>query len=92
MDNNFEWEDGVADALDARADAWEEEQATMRDLLLEEQMERGVEPEEEDYGDYEDEDEDEEYEEDDCPLDGDATSALASAGYGTDEDYGFYGD
>lgn len=26
--------------------------------------------------------------EDDCPLDGDAESALASAGFGTDEDYG----
>lgn len=29
--------------------------------------------------------------EDDCPLDGDAESALASAGFGTDEDYGYYG-
>ena len=29
---------------------------------------------------------------DDCPLDGDAESALASVGWGTDEDYGFYGD
>lgn len=29
--------------------------------------------------------------EDDCPLDGDAESALASAGFGTDEDYGCYG-
>ncbi len=25
---------------------------------------------------------------DDCPMDGDAESALASAGFGTDEDYG----
>jgi hypothetical protein len=40
----------------------------------------------------EDMDEDEvEYFEDDCPLDGDAESALASAGFGTDEDYGYYG-
>jgi hypothetical protein len=29
--------------------------------------------------------------EDDCPLDGDAESALASIGWGTDEDYGYYG-
>lgn len=28
--------------------------------------------------------------EDDCPLDGDAASALASAGFGTDEDYEHY--
>jgi len=28
--------------------------------------------------------------EDDCPLDGDAQSALASCGWGTDEDYGHY--
>ena len=28
--------------------------------------------------------------EDDCPLDGDAESALASVGWGTDEDYGCY--
>ena len=26
----------------------------------------------------------------DCPLDGDAQSALASAGMGTDEDYGLF--
>ncbi len=31
--------------------------------------------------------------EDDCPMDGDAESALASVGWGTDEDYGcFSGD
>lgn len=28
----------------------------------------------------------------DCPLDGDAESALASIGWGMDEDYGYYGD
>ena len=28
----------------------------------------------------------------DDSLDGDAESALASAGFGTDEDYGYYGD
>lgn len=28
----------------------------------------------------------------DCPLDGDAGSALASIGWGTDEDYGDWGD
>ena len=27
----------------------------------------------------------------DCPLDGDAESALASIGWGTDEDYGCFG-
>lgn len=27
----------------------------------------------------------------DCPLDGDAESALASCGWGTDEDYGYFG-
>lgn len=36
-------------------------------------------------------DEDEDYAPDDCPLDGDAQSALASCGWGTDEDYGLYG-
>ena len=53
------------------------------------------EPELED--DDEDDEDDEDYQnlywmdlEDDCPLDGDAESALASAGFGTDEDYGFY--
>jgi len=30
--------------------------------------------------------------EDDCPLDGDHDSALASCGWGTDEDYGYYGE
>jgi len=35
-------------------------------------------------------DEDECCEGEDCPLDGDAESALASAGFGTDEDYGGY--
>jgi hypothetical protein len=30
--------------------------------------------------------------EDDCPLDGDAESALASAGLGMDEDYDHYGN
>lgn len=45
--------------------------------------------------DFEDGDEDEDNEvssfEDDCPMDGDAESALASCGWGTDEDYGDYG-
>jgi hypothetical protein len=36
---------------------------------------------------------DREYEEEyDDSMDGDATSALASAGWGTDEDYGYYGE
>ena len=30
--------------------------------------------------------------EDDVPLDGDHESALASAGFGTDEDYGYFGE
>jgi hypothetical protein len=33
----------------------------------------------------------EEYEYDDS-MDGDFDSAMASAGYGTDEDYGYYGE
>lgn len=37
------------------------------------------------------EDSDREFEYDDS-MDGDAGSALASAGFGTDEDYGYYGD
>jgi hypothetical protein len=47
---------------------------------------------------YTSDDLDELYEEfgDDDPdpgdMDGDATSALASAGWGTDEDYGYYGE
>lgn len=36
--------------------------------------------------------EDGEWEAEDCPMDGDAESALASAGWGTDEDYGYYGE
>jgi hypothetical protein len=40
----------------------------------------------------EDEEGDESYvPEEDCPLDGDAESALASCGWGTDEDYGCFG-
>lgn len=38
-----------------------------------------------DWGDYDD------WAQDECPLDGDAESALASAGWGTDEDYGYFG-
>jgi len=33
-----------------------------------------------------------EYDNYDDSMDGDAESALASAGFGTDEDYGYYGD
>lgn len=40
-----------------------------------------------------DEDEDDEpYEDIDDSMDGDHKSGLASAGYGNDEDYGYYGD
>ena len=42
-----------------------------------------------DYEDYNDEADDDSY---DDSMDGDAESALASAGWGTDEDYGYYGD
>lgn len=38
------------------------------------------------FPDVEDDDSYDEY------MDGDAASALASAGWGTDEDYGYYGD
>jgi hypothetical protein len=42
------------------------------------------------YDDFDDfHDEEEEY---DDSMDGDHESGLASAGWGTDEDYGFYGD
>lgn len=35
----------------------------------------------------------EDLEESDCDdMDGDASSALSSVGWGTDEDYGYYGD
>jgi hypothetical protein len=37
-----------------------------------------------------DEDEGTPFAEEDCPLDGDAESALASIGWGTDEDYGCF--
>lgn len=40
-----------------------------------------------DFSDYEVEDDSF-----DDSMDGDAESALASAGWGTDEDYGYYGD
>jgi hypothetical protein len=52
----------------------------------------------EDYNDYyieenEVEDNDEEWSDDhDDSMDGDHESGLASAGWGTDEDYGHYGD
>ncbi len=52
----------------------------------------------EDYNDYyieenEVEDNDEEWSDDfDDSMDGDHESGLASAGWGTDEDYGYYGD
>lgn len=43
-----------------------------------------------DYNDFYDEDiDDDSY---DDSMDGDAESALSSAGWGTDEDYGYYGD
>jgi hypothetical protein len=29
---------------------------------------------------------------DDCPLDGDHDSTMESIGWGTDEDYGYFGD
>mgnify|MGYP003327668642 CR=1 FL=1 len=51
--------------------------------------------EDENYDDYNDfhEGEDEEYSDDyDDSMDGDMESGLASAGYGMDEDYGYYGD
>ena len=34
----------------------------------------------------------EDYDDYDDSMDGDFDSAMASAGYGTDEDYGYYGD
>ena len=40
-------------------------------------------------GEYDGDSPDEEY---DDSMDGDHESALASAGWGTDEDYGYYGD
>ena len=42
-----------------------------------------------DYEDYNDEADDDSY---DDSMDGDHESALSSAGWGTDEDYGYYGD
>lgn len=42
-----------------------------------------------DYEDYNDEADDDSY---DDSMDSDHESALASAGWGTDEDYGYYGD
>jgi len=44
------------------------------------------------FNDYADEIESAEDEEYDDSMDGDFDSAMASAGYGTDEDYGYYGD
>ena len=48
-----------------------------------------------DYNDFYDEDNSGEidwYDEGDDSMDGDHESALASAGWGTDEDYGYYGE
>ena len=46
-----------------------------------------------DYNDFHEEDESEEWSDDyDDSMDGDHESGLASAGWGTDEDYGHYGD
>ena len=42
-----------------------------------------------DYEDYNDEADDDSY---DDSMDGDHESGLSSAGWGTDEDYGYYGD
>ena len=42
--------------------------------------------------DYDDEAEVEDDDSFDDSMDGDAESALASAGHGTDEDYGYYGE
>ena len=46
------------------------------------------------YDDFEEDDTVGEFENDsfDDSMDGDAESALASAGHGTDEDYGYYGE
>ena len=46
------------------------------------------------YDDFEEDDTVGEFENDSFydSMDGDAESALASAGWGTDEDYGYYGD
>jgi hypothetical protein len=46
-------------------------------------------PNYDDFNDFHYEDSDCEYNED---MDGDHESALASAGFGTDEDYGYYGE
>ena len=46
-----------------------------------------------DYNDFHEEDDNEEWSDDyDDSMDGDHESGLASAGWGTDEDYGHYGD
>ena len=46
-----------------------------------------------DYNDFYEEDENEEWSDDyDDSMDGDHESGLASAGWGTDEDYGSYAD
>jgi hypothetical protein len=42
-----------------------------------------------DYDDRDDRDDDEDY---DDSMDGDFDSGMASAGHGTDEDYGYYGE
>jgi hypothetical protein len=46
-------------------------------------------------GDFDDEgwdDEDEDFDDMDESMDGDFDSGMASAGFGTDEDYGYYGE
>jgi hypothetical protein len=62
---------------------YEERQAILR-KLAEEGMDEDLVLEADDLQEWRNPDED------DCPLDGDAESALASAGFGTDEDYGGY--
>ena len=41
---------------------------------------------------YSDDDYDDFYEDEDDSMDGDHDSAMESCGFGTDEDYGYYGD
>lgn len=65
------------DWLDAQADVWEEQRQAQRDFESSQEWE--------DADVWVDNPED-------CPMDGDVESALASCGWGTDEDYGMFSD
>lgn len=83
-----EW--NITVRVDFNFDVEAETQEEAEKIAFDEYIKRGVDVQVvEIWTDQTDEDEDEDNEPDESWFDGDA---LASAGHGTDEDYGYYGD